>query len=519
MRVLIAYDGSPGSEVVLEHLRRRRAGLLPVAEAMVLAVTDALVPAAVWTPDAMAWPLTGERLDAMEAMVRRAAAEEVRRLRAVVRNAARSLRMTLPGWTITPRVVMGAPASAILTQATAWKAELIVLGSRGRSCLQRWLLGSVARHVVNHAGCSVRIARGRVSAAGSAVSLVIGMDGSPGAHAAVEAVARRGWPQGSFARVVIVIDSHISALLGVPEVSAARLIEAQRVERDSILVMAHRAADLLRATGLLVQILIKAGDPKRVLIEEAKRWGADSLIVGATGLTRLQRLMVLGGVSTAVAVRAPCTVEVIRPAPLPMEITTPPGEVSGQITELAERRGTSEPLRVVAGSGRWVMPVNRLKQFLDVERAPYESIDHEPEYTAQRTAEATHTPGRVMAKTVLVKVDGKFAMVVIPASSRVDLERLQQEVGAQRITLAKEEEFENLFPDSEPGAEPPFGNLYGIPVFVSESLANNAQIAFNAGTHTEVVRMNYRDFERLVKPSIVSVWVARGPVSIGHGWH
>ncbi len=510
MRVLIAYDGSPGSEGVLEHLRRRRAGLPPVAEAMVLAVAEAPAPTYDVIPESIV-PPTLERLEAMEAIARRATAHTIRRLCRVVRTAASSLKRALPGWSIQTRVVVGCPAPEILAQAKAWRADLIVLGSRGRSCWQRWVLGSVARDVVNAADCDVRIVRGPVSAAGSPVSLVIGIDGSAASRAAVMAVARRVWPQGSVVKLVMVLDARLSTLM---ETNAIRLI--QTPQRHRLLSTITRALDVLRATGLRAELVCQEGDPKRVLIREVQRYGADCLVVGARGVTDLERLM-LGSVSMAVAMRSPCTVEVIRPVPRALDITTRRDDGSQQMTESAAReRGAGESRQVAGEHGRLAMPINRIKDFLDDQHVPYESIDHEPEYTAQRTAEATHISGRQMAKTVLIKVDGELAMVVVPAASRIDLERLQQEIGAQHIELAREGEFENLFPDSEPGAEPPFGNLYGLPVFVSERLADNAQIAFNAGTHTEVIRMNYEDFERLVKPHLVSLWIAAGGLKVGH---
>jgi Ala-tRNA(Pro) deacylase len=110
-----------------------------------------------------------------------------------------------------------------------------------------------------------------------------------------------------------------------------------------------------------------------------------------------------------------------------------------------------------------------------------------------------------MAKTVIVKVDGRMAMAVLPASERVDLETLRAATGAARVSLATEQEFRTLFPDCEPGAMPPFGNLYGMDVFVAPHLADDPEIAFNAGTHTELIRLPFHDFARLVQPKILEV--------------
>ena len=151
------------------------------------------------------------------------------------------------------------------------------------------------------------------------------------------------------------------------------------------------------------------------------------------------------------------------------------------------------------------MPVQKLKDYLDQHEVEYVTISHSPAYTAQRIAEITHIPGKDLAKTVIVKIDDKFAMAVLPASRRVDLRHLQEAIGADDVVLASEPEFKALFPDCEVGAMPPFGNLYDMGVYVAEQLTEDDEIAFNAGSHTELVRMSYRDFANLVAPQVVSL--------------
>ncbi len=151
------------------------------------------------------------------------------------------------------------------------------------------------------------------------------------------------------------------------------------------------------------------------------------------------------------------------------------------------------------------MPVQKLKDYLDQHEVEYVTISHSPAYTAQRIAEITHIPGKELAKTVIVKIDDKFAMAVLPASRRVDLRHLQEALGADDVVLASEQEFKALFPDCEVGAMPPFGNLYDMGVYVAEQLTEDDEIAFNAGSHTELVRMSYRDFASLVTPQVVSL--------------
>ena len=148
------------------------------------------------------------------------------------------------------------------------------------------------------------------------------------------------------------------------------------------------------------------------------------------------------------------------------------------------------------------MPVRKLKEFLDSNNIKYVTIGHSPAYTAQEVAGSAHIPGKELAKTVMVKLDNKMAMAVISAPAKVDLDQLQHISGASLAELASEKEFKDMFPDCEVGAMPPFGNLYEMPVFVSEELTTDIEIAFNAGSHTELIRLAYRDFERLVKPEV-----------------
>jgi Ala-tRNA(Pro) deacylase len=113
-----------------------------------------------------------------------------------------------------------------------------------------------------------------------------------------------------------------------------------------------------------------------------------------------------------------------------------------------------------------------------------------------------HVSGKEIAKVVIVKIDGQFAMAVVPAPHKIDLERLREASGAKRVELASEKEFQNLFPDCEVGAMPPFGNLYGLPLYVARPLAEDEEIVFNAGSHTEAIRMRYADFARLANPTV-----------------
>ncbi|MCX7798556.1 MAG: YbaK/EbsC family protein [Melioribacter sp.] len=146
------------------------------------------------------------------------------------------------------------------------------------------------------------------------------------------------------------------------------------------------------------------------------------------------------------------------------------------------------------------MPAKRLKEFLDQNNIKYVTIRHSLAYTSQEIAASAHIKGRNLAKTVLIKVNGKMAMVVLPATHKVDFDLLKKAIGNENVRLANEQEFLDKFPECEVGAMPPFGNLYNMEVYVDESLSEDKEIAFNAGTHVELIQMSYEDFERLVQP-------------------
>jgi Ala-tRNA(Pro) deacylase len=149
------------------------------------------------------------------------------------------------------------------------------------------------------------------------------------------------------------------------------------------------------------------------------------------------------------------------------------------------------------------MPCHSLHRMLDANGVQYRSIGHAPAYSAQRTAAIAHISGRELAKTVIVDIDGQLAMVVQNAASRVPLDRVKVAAGARDVRLAREHEFRERFPDCETGAMPPFGNLYGMEVFVTRALAEDDEIAVNAGSHTELIKLRYRDFARLTHPIVV----------------
>ena len=150
------------------------------------------------------------------------------------------------------------------------------------------------------------------------------------------------------------------------------------------------------------------------------------------------------------------------------------------------------------------MPIQKLKKFLDDNGVKFISIQHSAAYTAQEVAALAHIPGEEMAKTVMVKIDGVMAMAVVPASHQVDFDRLREVAGAKQVELASESEFKGYFPACDVGAMPPFGNLYEMTVYCSDALSKDLEVAFSAGSHSELIRLAYADYEQLVQPEIAS---------------
>ncbi len=300
-KVLIAYDGTKGAKGALNHLKKQRAGLPDHLEVLVLCIAD------VWSPTVSLggdMPMTEYDFQAFQ-MAERQALKEARK---VAVGAAQKLELDCPGWEVRAESCTESPAWGIIRRAEEWGAGLIVLGSHGRSVLGRFVLGSVSQAVVREAPCAVRVVRGRIGQRNAPVRLIIGFDGSPDAEAAIQAVAQRLWPVGSTVRLVTAIDGRLSTAVSIRRRDEPR----KRHEATWMHRMIEDPVERLRAAGLTVSPVVKWGDPKRILVEEAKRWNAEGMFVGARGLRGIKRFL-LGSVSTAVAMEAPCPVEVVRP--------------------------------------------------------------------------------------------------------------------------------------------------------------------------------------------------------------
>jgi len=285
MKVLVAYDGSECADAALDDLRM--AGLPSDAKIKILSVVEN------WLP-----PPSG--LEIIEHI------DRDQEYLALARRGGTRLVSMAPGWDVKSESGAGAPATVIIEKADEWGADLIVVGSHGHTALGRFFFGSVSQKVLSEARRSVRVARGRIEEPDTPVRLIVGFDGSKGAEAAIEAVAARKWPAGSEARIV-------NATWMTPQLSSHQMVGSIITwiaeEKARIKKMIDEVADKLRAAALKTEAVVKEEDPKRLLIAEAESWGADCIFVGARGMGRIERFL-LGSVSSAVAARAHCSVEV-----------------------------------------------------------------------------------------------------------------------------------------------------------------------------------------------------------------
>jgi nucleotide-binding universal stress UspA family protein len=282
MRLVIGYDGSDHADVAIDDLRQ--AGLPAKADAMVVTVLQR------WLP-----PSESEE-QGYPARWTDAATESAEHLSM---RAADRLRSTFPSWSTKAKVAVGSPAPALLRICKEESADLLVVGSQGRTALRGRFFGSVSQSVSGAAPCSVRIGRKCLSGL-TQPRLVIAVDGSTTSALAVSEVARRRWLAGTHVRVV-----------GVVEAWKEFHDDWKRWQKTWLMQKTSLAAEELERAGLTVSVSIQQGDPKRTILRDAKRWGAQCIFVGSTGLSPEERLFV-GSVSQAIVSRAHCSVEVVR---------------------------------------------------------------------------------------------------------------------------------------------------------------------------------------------------------------
>lgn len=292
MKILIGYDGSECSEKMIWDLKR--AGLPSKAEALVMSVAEHWLPA----------PTSFGGVDVHFTED----PDEGGNTIAMATRAQEAIKQNFPEWNVRTDAIWGTPASKLIEKADEWKPDLIIVGSHGRSALGRFFLGSVSQKIVHEAHTSVRIARGHSSSTEMPVKILIATDGSKGAEAAIAEVAARDWPADSQVRIV-------NATWTVPPITSSRMVApiAEWISNENARVKAaiDSATTTLQGAGLNTSVVVEEEDPKKLICEEAERWGADCIFLGAKGMGVVERFMI-GSVSSAVAARAHCSVEIVR---------------------------------------------------------------------------------------------------------------------------------------------------------------------------------------------------------------
>lgn len=309
MKLLFGYDGSNCSEAALDDLVR--AGLPEAGEAVIMSVAE------LWLPPNGKAEIAGNEPDAHAEQIikhhHNNGKKSLVEAETIAEHAKKRLQKILPGWRIKAEAACGSPGQEILTRADEFKADLIVVGSHGRSAVGRFFLGSISNKVSSEAHCSVRVARGKIEVDPTPMRVIIGFDGSMGAQAAVEAVASRRWRDYSEIRLVAVTNSVTPSFIGQFVAPIAHLVEGLNLsEREWIEKLARKSLVTLRYAGFDAILQMHAGNPKQILVEEAEQWNADCIFVGANRFgSRIGRFLI-GSTAAAVAARSHCSVEVVR---------------------------------------------------------------------------------------------------------------------------------------------------------------------------------------------------------------
>jgi nucleotide-binding universal stress UspA family protein len=290
MKILIAYDASKYSEAALDDLLN--AGLPEIGEFLVVSVVEG-------------W-LTPENPEQAISL------NDNSEVRILANHATQRLRAMFPFWKVSAEVSCGSPAAEILKKSKEFNPDLIVVGSHGRSAVGRFFLGSISNKVLSESNCSVRIARGQ-STDSLPSRVMIGYDGSLGANAAIEAVASRNWRENSEFRLVVASDSILPITIGRFSPLKTESVEVEVKNKEEWLEkLAVSALEKLNDAGYSATLRIHPGNPKKVIVEEAIKWNADSIFIGANRFGNQAERFSLGSVAAAVAARANCSVEVIR---------------------------------------------------------------------------------------------------------------------------------------------------------------------------------------------------------------
>ena len=313
MKILIAYDDSDCAKAAIDDLQR--AGLPRDATAVVISVVDTPLPSAALALDPMTAVGASHRVAATLAQARAETEQATEEADDYARKGLTRVRRYFPDWHVFAEPVVGTAVQTILQKADNWPAHLIVLGSHGRSAFGRLILGSVSKQVASECSRSVRVARHVLARSDAPVRVIVGVDGSEGAAAAMRAVVSRRWPVGTEVRVVAVDDTvRPTGTAKMVPTATEWINESNDIQIADMGGMVHQAAEMFLEAGFDVSMRVAKGMPRDVLNEEARRWGAGCIFVGARGITtdRSEARARLGSVAAALVSSAPCSVEIIR---------------------------------------------------------------------------------------------------------------------------------------------------------------------------------------------------------------
>lgn len=318
MKLLVGFDGSPCSADAIADLAR--AGLPATGEAIVLSIADLLVEQP-FAPDVLERRIRTAPPPAIVEAMQRAAAHAMDEARSAADRGVELMRAVLPDWTVHAEAVADSPYWILIQRAESWPADLVLVGSHGRSAISRFFLGSVSQNVLSHSPCSVRIGRRHDGVAASdteassspnrPLRIVFATDASEGSDRAAKVIGRRTWPCGSEIRVVTVLDPRWTipfSNLGEEFCSESNDLCFRTIAQRQVDAVAAGLADQcgVKATGVVL-----VGSPRYSLIHEADNWNADCIFLGARGHGAIERF-VIGSVSASVAAHAKCSVEVVR---------------------------------------------------------------------------------------------------------------------------------------------------------------------------------------------------------------
>jgi nucleotide-binding universal stress UspA family protein len=311
MKLLIGYDGSKSADAALDDLRR--AGLPNNAEALILSVAEIWMPPPTigYSPSEYHSEVGSDWIEKHQKIEQVALKEAA----ALCRHAAENLQAKFPGWKIYLETTCGSPARKILEKADEFRPHLIVIGAQGNNALSRLFLGSISGKILSEAKCSVRVARGRTALAAppSPARLILGFDGLPGAEAAINAVIAGNWDANTEIRLVTAIDAIVPESIGRFMSSSIVWVEEEiQMQRRWIEKIAHHALQELRAAGFTAELCVRDENPKQMLVDEAQKWNADCIFLGANSCSDTTENTLIGSISAAVAERASCSVEIVR---------------------------------------------------------------------------------------------------------------------------------------------------------------------------------------------------------------